>query len=56
MSLNIHAQLDYRFVRPTDVLFQFEAAAIPERVIEHAYFDIKPSEHFARVPAQDMIG
>jgi len=56
MTLEIHAQLDYWFEQPTDVLLQIEAAAIPEQVIESANFDITPTEHFARVPAQDMIG
>lgn len=56
MTLQIHAQLDYWFEQPTDVLLQIEAAAIPEQSIEAASFEITPTEHFARVPAQDMIG
>jgi transglutaminase-like putative cysteine protease len=56
MSLEIRARLDYWFDCPTDVLLQIEAAAIPEQVIETARLDISPTEHFARVPAQDMIG
>jgi transglutaminase-like putative cysteine protease len=56
MSLAIHARLDYWFDQPTDVLLQLEAAAIPEQFIEHAYIDISPTEHFARVASQDLIG
>lgn len=56
MSLKVHAQLDYWFEEPTDILLQVEAADIPEQVIEEASLDITPTEHFARVPAQDMIG
>lgn len=56
MSISIHAQLDYWFEQPTDVLLQLEAAAIPEQVIESEHLDITPTEHFARVASQDMIG
>ena len=40
MKIAIHAQLDYRFDRPTDVLLQLEAAAIPEQSIEEAHIDL----------------
>jgi transglutaminase-like putative cysteine protease len=56
MSLSIRAQLDYWFAQPTDVLLQFEAAAIPEQAIEAAHLDITTTEHFARVVSQDSIG
>lgn len=56
MPLNIHAQLDYSFDQPTDVLLQLEAAAIPEQQILSAWIDISPTDHFARVPAQDGVG
>lgn len=56
MILQIEASLNYRFERPTDVLLQIEAAAIPEQVIEATRLDISATEHFARVPSQDMIG
>jgi transglutaminase-like putative cysteine protease len=56
MSLSIRAQLDYWFERPTDVLLQFEAAAIPEQVIEAAHLDITATQHFARVVSHDGIG
>ncbi|HET9511703.1 MAG TPA: transglutaminase family protein, partial [Sphingomonas sp.] len=35
---------------------QVEAAAIPEQTIVEAHLDVSRSDHFARVPAQDMIG
>jgi len=56
MKLSIHAQLDYHFEHPTDVLLQLEAAAIPEQQIEAAHIDISEGEHFARVGAHDQIG
>jgi transglutaminase-like putative cysteine protease len=56
MKLSIQAQLDYTFAHPTDILLQLEAAAIPEQAIEESHFHISDCEHFARVPAQDMIG
>jgi transglutaminase-like putative cysteine protease len=56
MSLEIEVLLDYWFKHPTDVLVQIEAAVIPEQVIEATRLDISATEHFARVPSQDMIG
>jgi transglutaminase-like putative cysteine protease len=56
MKIAIHAELDYRFDRPTDVLLQLEAAAIPEQSIEEAHIDLSETDHFARVAAHDMIG
>ena len=56
MRLSIEALLDYTFAAPTDVLLQLEAAAIPEQQIEQATIHVANALHFARVPAQDMIG
>jgi len=56
MKLSIQAWLDYSFEAPTDVLLQLEAAHIPEQSVETAHINISQCEHFARVPAQDMIG
>lgn len=56
MKLSIRTHLDYFFERPTDVLLQLEAAAIPEQVIEAAHIEVAPCEHFARIAAQDGIG
>lgn len=56
MKLVINAALDYYFAEVCDVLLQLEAAPIPEQFIENAHIDIRPTEHFARVPGQDCIG
>lgn len=56
MKINIHSNIDYYFDRPTDVLLQLEAANIPEQTIEKAHIEISECDHFARVPAHDMIG
>lgn len=56
MRLTISTHLDYDLPGPTDLLLQIEAAAIPEQRIEAARIDLSPTEHFARVSAQDAIG
>lgn len=56
MKLSIVSKLDYTFAMPTDVLLHIEAAAIPEQLVEQATINVSSFEHFARVPAQDMIG
>lgn len=56
MRVSIHTKLDYSFSRPTDLLLQIEAAAIPEQGIADARLDTSQCEHFARVAAQDQIG
>lgn len=56
MTIHIHAAFAYDFAEPADVLIQLEAAAIPEQTILAAHLDVGETEHFARVPAQDMVG
>ena len=56
MRLSIRTWLDYYFPKPTDVLLQLEAAAIPEQAIERANINVTGTRHFVRVAAQDMIG
>lgn len=56
MTLSIRAELDYWFERPTDVLLQFEAAAIPEQSIVDQHLDVSQTDHFVRVAAHDGIG
>lgn len=56
MPISIQASLDYFFEHPTDVLLQLEAAMIPEQIVSDPFIDISPVDHFARVPAQAMIG
>ena len=56
MSLTISARIQYDFPAPTDFLLQMEAAAIPEQTVTGAGLTCTPTEHFARVAAQDTIG
>ena len=55
MTLSIDARIAYRFAQPTDFLLQMEPAIIPEQRVK-GRFQCTPTEHFARVPAQDLIG
>ena len=55
MTLTIAAAIHYRFAEPTDFLLQIEPAVIPEQRVE-GWFECTPTEHFARVFAQDGIG
>lgn len=56
MTLSIEASFTFRAEQPTDVLLQFEAAAIPEqRIVESATRFTQDAE-VSRVPAQDAIG
>jgi transglutaminase-like putative cysteine protease len=56
MSILITASFDFTLETPTDVILQFEAAAIPEQTILSSKTTLTPSEHCARVPAHDAIG
>lgn len=56
MTLTISVRIDYEFPQPTDFLLQIEPAIIPEQRVENGWFSCTPTEHFARVPAQDAIG
>ena len=55
MTLRIDCTINYRFARPTDFLLQIEPAIIPEQRVD-GWFECTPTEHFARVAAQDAIG
>lgn len=55
MTTQISARFTFSAAQPTDVLLQFEAAALPEQRVE-ATTSLPPSQHTARVPAQDGIG
>ena len=55
MMLSIDARISYRFAEPTDFLLQIEPAIIPEQRVD-GWFQCTPTEHFARVFAQDGIG
>lgn len=54
----ISIDLDFAFSTevPTDILLQFEAAAIPEQRILSSDTKLSQTESFARVPAEDEIG
>lgn len=56
MTLTIETRFRFRAEQPTDVLLQFEAAAIPEQRLSEVATDLSASSHIARVPAQDGIG
>ena len=56
MAIGIETQFAFHLPRTTDVLLQFEAAAIPEQNIVSANSEMSNSEHCARVAAQDDIG
>lgn len=56
MRLAIQCHIDYDLPGSTAIILQLEAAIVPEQTIESAWIDISPVEHFARVPAHDLIG
>lgn len=56
MTVSISVRLSFELKEPTDTLLQFEAAAIPEQRIVFSETKLGPSDHCARVPAQDDIG
>lgn len=56
MPIGIETRFAFHLPRVTDVLLQFEAAAIPEQTILSCNTQLSDSEHCARVPAQDDIG
>lgn len=56
MPIAIDTRFAFTLGEPTDVLLQFEAAAIPEQRVLKAHTDLSQSRHCARVPAQDDIG
>lgn len=56
MPIRINASFAFELDQPTDVLLQFEAAALPEQQILSADTQLSEAMHCARVPAQDDIG
>ena len=56
MSIDIAARFAFSVDRLSDVLLQFEAAAIPEQRILEAHCEMSQAEHIARIAAQDDIG
>jgi transglutaminase-like putative cysteine protease len=56
MTLTISASFAFSTDQPTDVLLQFEAAAIPEQRVVTTETKMSDAEHCARVAAEDDIG
>lgn len=56
MTISIDTRFSFRADQPTDVLLQFEAAAIPEQRLSAVVTELTDSAHVARVAAQDAIG
>ncbi|MXO98064.1 transglutaminase family protein [Altererythrobacter xixiisoli] len=56
MTTDITASFSFTLDQPSDVLLQFEAAAIPEQHIIESHCSIGEADHIARIPAQDDIG
>lgn len=56
MPIDISARFSFSVDRLSDVLLQFEAAAIPEQRILDSHCVMSEAEHIARIAAQDEIG
>src|SRR5688500_8876381 len=56
MPIDISARFAFSVDRLSDVLLQFEAAAIPEQRIIASDCKMSRAEHIARIAAQDEIG
>ncbi|MGB3794821.1 MAG: transglutaminase family protein, partial [Alteraurantiacibacter sp.] len=56
MPIDISASFAFHLDEPTDLLLQFEAAAIPEQTILSSKTIMSPALHTARVPAHNDIG
>ncbi len=56
MPIAIDARFSFTLQGPSDVLLQFEAAAIPEQEILSCSCKLADAAHLARIPAQDNIG
>lgn len=56
MLIDISARFSFSLERLSDVLLQFEAAAIPEQRILESTCEMSKAEHIARIAAQDDIG
>ncbi|MFT4782728.1 MAG: transglutaminase-like putative cysteine protease [Paracoccaceae bacterium] len=56
MLLDINVHLRYSVQHTTDLLLQIEASELPDQKIVEASIELSPTEHFARVPAENGIG
>lgn len=56
MTIAIETHLVMRTFEPTDILLQYEAAAIPEQVILHTSSQLGEALHCARIAADEDVG
>ena len=56
MPIDIACRFAFSLDQLSDVLLQFEAAAIPEQRVLDSHCTMSPAEHIARISAQDGIG
>lgn len=56
MDLVISAHLDYRLEGAADILLQIETAPLPDQHIVETRLTTGPTEHFARIPAEEDVG
>jgi transglutaminase-like putative cysteine protease len=56
MPVTVNARFSFTLPHASDVLLQFEAAAIPEQRIIASDCSMTEADDFARVPAKDSIG
>lgn len=56
MPIDITARFAFHMDEPTDLLLQFEVAAIPEQAILSSKTRLAPAMHTARVPAHNGVG
>ncbi|MGE5721398.1 MAG: transglutaminase family protein, partial [Sphingomonadales bacterium] len=56
MPIEITTRFSFSLERLSDVLLQFEAAAIPEQRVLANRCEMSGAEHVARISAQDDIG
>lgn len=56
MPIAISTQFDFLADEPTDLILQFEAAAIPEQTIRSSITRLSCGDRYVRVPAHDSIG
>ena len=56
MTIAIEARFSFRAEQPTDVLLQFEAAAIPEQRVSGLVTELSSETNLARIEAHDAIG
>lgn len=56
MTIAIETRFSFRADQPTDVLLQFEAAAIPEQVLSQVETELSATTNLTRIDAHDGVG